>query len=161
VVVSLSSSNSSILYTPVTVTIPTGSSSAETGSLMGSLWGQTPTSKSATLTAISGGVTKTLTMTVYYTTIHAWDCPGSVTGGQPAGCYLESAFNAAPYGGAPFTVTSSNTAVIPNQNFTMAAGQSNDFSENLTTNAVTTSTRVNLTVNYNGATWSNSITVNP
>jgi hypothetical protein len=161
VVVNLSTSDPTILYTPTTVTVPTGQSTAETGTLMGSLWGQTPTSKQATLTAIYSSITKTLTMNVDYTTIHSFGCPASVTGGQAAGCFLESAFNLAPYGGAPFTISSDTPSVIPTQSYTLAAGQGNDFNISLNTNAVSTSTPVNVTVNYNGATETVPVTVTP
>lgn len=161
VVVQLSTSDPTIEYVPATVTVPAGQTSAETGSLLGSLWGQTPTSKPATVTASYGGVQKTLAINVPYTTIHSFGAPTSVVGGQVAGCWLETAFNTAPFGGASFTISSDTPAVIPTQSFTLAAGQSNDFSIALQTNAVSTATTVNVTVNYNGATWGAAIVVNP
>jgi hypothetical protein len=160
-VVTLSTSNSSILYTPVSVTVPAGQTTAEAGTLLGSLWGQSPFQQSATLTGIAGGATKTLTMNVYTTSLHTFVAGGSVVGGQALGFYIESAFNAAPYGGALYSISSDHPSIIPTQSFTMAAGQANDFSESLTTHAVSTATTVNLTLNYNGATWGAAVTVNP
>ncbi len=160
-VVSLSTSDSSIEYVPSTVTVPAGQTSAETGSLLGSLWGQTPTSKTATVTGIYGGVTKTLTMNVPYTTLHSFNPNGSVQGGQPLGFYVETAFNPAPLGGAPYTISSDQPSIIPTQSFTLAAGQSNDFGKSLATHPVSTTTTVNITLNYNGALWGAAITVTP
>jgi hypothetical protein len=161
VVVELSTSDPTIEYVPATVTVPEGQTSAETGSLLGSLWGQSPSSKPATVTANYGGVTKMLAMTVFYTTIHSFQVPASVEGGQAANCALETAFNAAPVGGAPFTISSDTPAVIPTQSFTLAAGQNNDFNVNVNTNAVSVATTVNITINYNGAIGTYPIVVNP
>ncbi|MBA2680652.1 MAG: hypothetical protein H0U76_19935, partial [Ktedonobacteraceae bacterium] len=161
VVVSLSTSDSSIEYVPATVTVPAGQTSAETGSLLGSLWGQTPTSKTVVVTAVSGGVTKTLTMNVPFTTVHSFNPNSSVQGGQALGFYMETAFNPAPYGGAPYTVSSDQPAIIPTQSFTLAAGQSNDFGRSLATNPVSTNTTVNITLNYDGVTWTIPVTVTP
>jgi len=159
-VVTLSTSDSSILYTPASVTVPAGATSAETGTLLGSLWGQSPTSKPATLTATYNGA-KTLTMNVDYVTIHTFVPNSSVEGGQPLGFYFESAFNTAPVGGGPYTISSDHPSIIPTQNYTLAAGQANDFGKTINTNTVTSSTTVNLTLTYNGATWGAAVTVTP
>ncbi|MBA3916922.1 MAG: hypothetical protein H0X25_24385, partial [Acidobacteriales bacterium] len=160
-VVTLSTSDSSIEYVPASVTVPAGATSAETGSLLGSLWGQTPTSKTATVTGIAAGVTKTLTMSVPFASLHAFAPNSSVQGGQLLGFYMETAFNAAPVGGGAYTVSSDHPTIIPTQSYTLPAGQVNDFGKNLTTNTVTTSTTVNLTLTYNGATWGATVTVTP
>jgi Big-like domain-containing protein len=159
-VVTLSTSDSSILYTPASVTVPAGQTSAETGTLLGGLWGQSPTSKPATLTATYNG-TKTLTMNVDYVTIHAFHPNDSVVGGQPLGFYFESAFNVAPVGGGPYTISSDHPSIIPTQNYTLAAGQANDFGRTINTNTVSTTTTVNVTLTYNGATWGAPVTVTP
>jgi len=158
--VALSTSNSSILYTPATVTVPAGAASAEAGTMLGSLWGQTPFSQSATLTGNYGGVQKSLTASIPTSQIHSIYTSSSVVGGQPLGYTIELAFSPAPYGGGPVTFTSSNTAVIPNQSYTM--GSNVGWAQtNLTTNAVSTATNVTITAAWNGLTSVSTVTVNP
>ena len=161
VVVTLTSSDQSILYSPASVTIPAGASSASTGTLLGSLWGQSPSTKSATLTASANGTQVQLSMPVYYASLHAFTPNSSVVGGQPLGFFMETSFSTAPYGGGPYTVSSDQPSIIPTQNFTLAAGTANDFGKSLVTNAVTASTIVHVTLNYNGATITVPVTVTP
>jgi hypothetical protein len=163
VVVSLSSSDPSIVYAPATVTVPAGQTSAENGTLIGSAWGQSPTTKTATLTAIYAGVTQTLTRTFHTPGINYLACGGNpciVTGGNSFNMSFNANFAGAPYGGATVTFTSTNTAVIPNQSFTLASGASSG-NWLITTNAVATTANVTVTGTFNGATYTRAIQVNP
>jgi hypothetical protein len=162
-VVSLISSDPSIVYAPATVIIPAGQTSAENGTLIGSLWGQSPLTKTATLTAIYNGVTATLTRTFHTPGINYLACGGNpcnVKGGNSFNMSFSGNFGGAPYGGGPITFTSNNTAVIPNQSFTIASGQTSG-NYLITTNAVSTVTTVTLIGNFNGVLYGRTIQVNP
>ncbi len=162
IVINLSTSDPSILYTPATVTIPAGQTSAETGTLLGSLWGQSPGSKTATLTATYGGQTQTLTYAFETPFIHSFGCDScSATGGSTTNFTFEGGY--APVGGAPINITSDNPAVIPNQTWTLPAGQGGYVGVPVNTNPVSTTTTVNVTMSFNGqAYWTSSaVTVNP
>jgi len=162
VVVTLSSSDSTVLWVPASVTIPTGASTAETGSLLGSLWGQSPSSKTATITASYNGVQKTLTNAWGTLQIHAWSCnlsPCTVTGGNPAQFLIMSAFATAPVGGALIPITSDFPAIIPNQSVTQPAGNGY-FYYNVNTNAGQSTQIVTVTVTYNGIVGTFPVTVN-
>ncbi len=161
VVVSLSSSNPTILYTPATVTIPSGQLSAENGTLNGALNPPALTqSAPVTLTATYNGQSVYLTAPIYSPGIHNFYCNTcTVTGGTPIGFGLIFAGDI-PYGGANVTLTSSNTAAIPNQTFPQAQGI-NIGNASVATNSVTTSTNVNLTFTFNGATSGSTVTLTP
>lgn len=165
VVVQLSSSDSSILYTPTTVTVPTGQSSAETGTLLGSLWGQSPGTKTATLTATYAGTSKTLTNAYGAPGIHSVYCNanpcGPVKGGNAIGITFVGSWGGAPVGGAPIQITSDNPAVIANQTYNLPAGQSFVGSLPVATRAVTATTTVNATFTFNGASWGIAIQITP
>jgi hypothetical protein len=91
VVVQLSSSDPSIVYVPTTVTIATGQTSRQTGSLLGSLWGQSPLTKSATLSATYNGVTINLTRDFRTVDINSFACGTcTVQGGQPLRSHWDS-----------------------------------------------------------------------
>jgi hypothetical protein len=161
-VVTLSSSDPSVLYIPASVTIPAGQTSALTGSAVGSLWGQSPLTKTATISASYGGVTKTLTSSFRSPYLHAVSCSASqncsVTGGSTKSILVEATSTAPAHGSNPVVFTSDNTAVIPTQSFNMTSSYQY---YTLTTNSVSTSTVVNLTASYNGDTRQVVITVNP
>jgi len=160
-VVTITSSDQNVLYAPSTVTVPAGQTSAEIGTMEGSLWGPTPATKTATLTATYGGVSKTLTQAYDTPGLHGGGCyTCTVTSGQPV--YINTSLRGfSPHGGATIQYTSSNTAVIPNQSFPIAEGQ-NYLESPLTTNSVATSTTVTITSNFNGEGWiTNQVTVNP
>ncbi len=155
VVVDLTTTDPSILAVPSSVTIPAGQLSAETGSETGSLWGQTPPTKTATISAIYGGVTKTLPVTVYAPHVNHFYCnvydPGcDVVGGNTVNFQVAIAGDF-PAGGGPVTFTSDTPSVIPNQTFTGPGG--NFYTGfNLTTNTVTASTNVTISISVNGST---------
>ncbi len=157
----LTSSDPSTLYAPATVTLPANKVTVEAGTLNGSNYGQTPSSKPATLTATYNGVTKTLTANVYAVGIHNFYCGSScsVVGGKTVGLTIVLAGNT-PYGGATATISSNNPTVVPTQTFNYAQDL-NEFTANLATNAVTTTTNVNVTLNYNGALWGLTLSVTP
>jgi hypothetical protein len=162
-VISLSSSAPSTLYVPSTVTIPSGQLSAETGSINGSLWGQTPTSENATLTATYAGVQKQLVITVLPPFIHNFYCnvfpTCTVVGGQVAPFQLVMAGDYPPGGGNVY-FTSDHPSIIPNYTYMVPEGNFNN-NINVPTNAVSTSTTVNVTINVNGSTGTAAITVTP
>jgi len=165
-VVSLSSSDTTILWVPSTVTVPAEATSLDVGSMLGSIWGQTPPYKSATVTGTYNG-TAQLTMNVYATKLgNDFSCGTcTVTGGNSFNVIANLSEPGAPYGGATETITSSNTAVIPNQTIAYNAGQQywvgGGGSVPLTTNTVSISTNVTLTASYNGSTKQVTVTVNP
>src|SRR6185312_532870 len=163
VVVSLSSSDSSIVYAPATVTVPAGQTAAENGTLIGSAWGQSPATKTATLTATYAGVPQTLTRTYHTPGINYLACGGTpcvVKGGNSFNMSFNANYAGAPYGTTPVTFTSNNTAVIPNQSFNLTSGQTSG-NWLITTNAVATTTNVTVTGTFNGATYTRAIQVNP
>lgn len=164
-VVSLSSSDSTVLYAPATMTVPAGQTSAEAGTQLGSWWGQSPSSKSAVLTATYNSSTQTLTANVPTSQIHGFGCdytPCSVQGGNGLEVGFQGSFSGAPEGGGSIQVTSSNTSVIPNQSYSMTTGQS-AADWYITTNAVSSTQTVTVNITYNGETyWSPlSVSVTP
>lgn len=166
VVVHLSSSDPSILWAPATVTIPTGKTSAETGTLDGSLWAPPLSAKGpVTLTATYNGVTQTLTTSIYSPAIHGIGCGSgcSVVGGQSYNVLFQMA-GYSPEGGSTLYLTSNNPDVIPNQSFFIPAGAQNPVGGvKVITNAVATSTVVTLTATYDGVAYYQPLvfTVNP
>jgi hypothetical protein len=152
-VVTITSSDQTIVHAPSTVTVPAGQLSAEIGTILGSLWGQSPSTKTATLTATYGGVSTTLTSAYNTPGLHGAYCNSSctLTGGQGLSVTM-GLRGYAPFGGSTVQYTSDNTAVIPNQTFPIGAGQNSLYS-NLVTNTVAATTTVNLTFNFNGDNW--------
>jgi hypothetical protein len=167
VVVTLSSSNPSVVTAPATVIVPTGSSSAETGTLLGSLWAPADSGQTATLTAALNGVQEPLTATFYSPSLNSFACKPTtcpaVVGGQPYNVTVELS-GTAPVGGGTVQFTSDNPAVIPSQTAIVPAGQNVPTTSPipLNTNAVTATTTVTVTATFNGTQISaGPITVNP
>ena len=161
VVVTLSSSDSTVVWVPASVTIPTGAITAETGSLLGSIWGQSPSSKTATITATYNGVQKTLTNAYGALQEHNLiNCTGSctVSGGSGLSFLLGTAFGSGPVGGAPVAITSDNLAIVPNQTTTLPAGVGY-YNFNVNTNAGQPTSTVNVTFTFNGIVNTVAITV--
>lgn len=164
VVVNLSSSDATVLYVPATVTIPTGQSSAETGSMIGSLWGQSPSSKTATITATYGGTSKTYSDSWHTPGIHGSYCnasPCTVKGGNSTTITFQPNFGGSPYGGSTVQITSDNSAIIPNQTYSMAAGVGYVGDLPVTTKTAATTTTINVTFTFNGDTTVVPIQVTP
>ncbi len=166
-VVSLSSSNTSILYTPSTVTVPSGSSTAETGTMQGSLWSPQLSSEGpVTLTATLGSSSAYLTTSIYSPEIYNFSCYScSVVGGNSYNYVGFQLSGGSPYGGSTVYITSSNPSVIPNQSFNIPAGFNSTSSGYLSvsTNAVATTTNVTITATYDGSPYGTTptITVTP
>ncbi|HWF93064.1 MAG TPA: hypothetical protein VN684_12320 [Terriglobales bacterium] len=165
--VSLSSSNSTILYAPSTVTVPSGSTSAETGTMQGSLWSpQLSAQGPVTLTATLGSSSAHLTTNIYSPEVYAFSCSScSVVGGNSYNYVGFQLSGGSPYGGSTVYITSSNPSVIPNQSTVIPAGMNSTSSGYLSvsTNAVSTSTNVQITATYDGSAYSTTptITVTP
>lgn len=166
--IDLSTSDSSVIYAPATVTLPANSLSVETGTLLGSLWGRSIPKKSATVTATlgSGSVQGTFSVTspfINYFECIPTTCATHAIGGQSYHMTLLLG-GYAPVGGAVIDITSSNQAAIPNQEVTIPAGDDqNPAGTYITTNAVSASTPVTLTANFNGTSHvqTGTVTVDP
>jgi uncharacterized repeat protein (TIGR03803 family) len=155
--VTLTSSDTSVVSVPVSITVPAGAASATfTATTV-----PVASTSTATITATAGVISKQTTLTnipaaVSLSLISL--SPATVKGGVTAqGTATLS--NPAPAGGALITLTSSNTgaATLPASVTVPAGAVSATFT--ITTNAVTATTGVTVTGTYLGASQSASLTV--
>ncbi len=180
VTVNLSSADPTVVYMPASVTIPVGSSSAEAGSAIGSLWGPSPANKTTTLTASTtlNGTPETVTLPITVSSpvpdhlyCNAYPCifiGGAQISNTTSGIVSGIAGDW-PIWGGPVTFNSDTPSAVPNQTFEVGGNSYpgspvvNDWTGQppiggpnwydgftLNTNPVNYATDVNLTVVING-----------
>ncbi len=155
-VVSLASTLASVAQVPATVTIPGGSTSA----MFSIATSPVASSTQVTITASTGGATKTLSLTVTapqpsYITLY----PTTLTSGQTSTANFVYLTSAAPTGGMAVALRSSNAAVQVPSSVTVPAG-STSASFSIATSAVAATTQVSISANA-GITSSAALTLNP
>jgi hypothetical protein len=160
--VTLSSSNTSVVSVPASVTVSAGAPSVNFGVNTSAVNANT----AVTITATYGGISRTATLTVTPASTTAATLsavsvsPTSVVGGATSQGTI-ALTGGAPSGGAVVTLTSSNTSVVSvPASVTVTAGASSaTFSVN--TAAVTANTAVTITATYGGISRTTTLTVTP
>jgi uncharacterized protein (UPF0548 family) len=157
--VALASSNPGVATVPGEVTVPAGATSATfpvSTTPVGTL-------TSVTISAASGGVTRTATLTVTPPTLAALSLsPATVTGGSPSTGTV-TLNGPAPSGGAVVSLSSSNILVAmvpPSGSVTVPAG-STSATFTVTTLPVLFPTTVTISASYRGTTRTANLTVSP
>lgn len=158
-VFALSSSNSGVASPPATVMVPGNAAVSPDFNVV------TTGVSSATVVAISalcGGVTSAVNLTVYPAGVAKIVLSPSVIGGGAtiaATIYLNGQ---APAGGAVVSLSSSDTAVAPVPSSVMVtAGATSSPAFTITTSSVNSAAAVTISSLYRGATKTASLTVNP
>jgi hypothetical protein len=159
IIVTLKSSNQTAAAVPAQVTIPAGQSFAEFAIRTAAVVAATP----VTISASSGGVTKSATLTVNPAHLSGLTLsPTSILGGGSTTRNVVSLDGPAPSGGAAVTLTSSNSALarVP-ASITISAGavQSGEFT--IATTGVTATATVTISASYGGVTKTSVLTLTP
>ena len=154
--VTLSSSTASLVV-PSSVTIAAGSTSATFSTNSHTVTAVT----TATVTASSGGVSKTGTFTVNPTSVSSVSfSPTSVTGGSANS--TGTVTMAGAVGSAQtITLTSSNTAALTVPASVSLPYGNTSVTFTATSHSVTSATTVTVTASYNGGSKTSTVTVNP
>jgi hypothetical protein len=158
--IALSSSNTLVAQVPATVTVMAGAMSANFNITTSA---SAPTTN-VNITASYGGSSQgaTLSVTAPLTASSVSLNPSSVVGGNSSTGTVTLS-GPAPAGGVDVALSSSNNSVaqVPSSNIVNVASGATSASFNVTTSAVTTTTGVNITATYGGASPSAVLTVNP
>jgi len=154
-VVTLSSSDPSVAV-PATVIVPAGATYAKFGITTASV----AATRSVTVSAAYGGVTKSATLTVNPVVVSSLILsPTSLTGGASSIANTVYLNGPAPSGGAVVSLSSSDPSAIVPAAVTIAAGATS-VKFNITTTSVAASTSVTISAAYGGVTIPATLTVN-
>lgn len=157
-VVTLSSSDPTVAAVPATVTVAGGATVSPTFTITTTaVISDTP----VTISATYGGVTKAADLTVNAPQLASLRLsPANVTGGHSTTRNTVTLNGPAPMGGASVMLTSNNAAATPPTEVMVAAGATS-ATFTITTTAVETSTPVQITATFGGATKMANLTVTP
>ncbi len=158
--ITLSSSNPAVATVPGSVTVAAGATVSAPFTITTTAG---TSAKQVTITASDGTNTKTGTLTVKATALTTVNLsPKAVVGGKSTTANTVTLNGPAPAGGAVVTLTSSApTVATPQTSVTVPAGATTSPAFTITTKTVTTATPVTIFGNYNGASKSAVLTVNP
>ena len=156
--ITLSSGNTSLAQVPTTVTVLAGATSANFNVTTSAVTTTTGVNITATYGSSTQGATLTVTPPLTASSVSL--NPSSVVGGNSSTGTVTLS-GPAPASGANVTLSSSNTSVAQVPPSVTVTGGTTSANFNVTTSAVTTTTGVNITATYGGASPSATLTVNP
>jgi hypothetical protein len=158
--ITLSSSNPAVAAAPASVTVAAGATVSAPFTITTT---SVASAKQVTITASDGTNTKTGRLTVKPALLSAVNLsPTTMVGGKSTTANTVTLNGPAPSSGAVVALTSSDpTIATPPVSVTVPAGATTSPAFTITTKAVTTATPVTIFGNYNGASKSAVLTVNP